>query len=100
MSALRGGQSAGLAARTGNHQSNFVAARLDGTENRLKNPPIWEMWVKNATCREAMYTVGYKAFRLIVNCSSMPIVELAKPYDPRSTGARASTKTRVGAYRP
>jgi hypothetical protein len=36
--ALRGSQSGDLAAGTVNHQPNFLAARLNGTENRHQKP--------------------------------------------------------------
>jgi hypothetical protein len=44
--ALYGGKPNDLAAGTASHQSNFLAARLNGTENPPKQPAIRRMSVK------------------------------------------------------
>ena len=44
--ALCGGKPNDLAAATASHRLNFLAARLDGTENPTKRPPIRRMSVE------------------------------------------------------
>src|SRR6185436_17920823 len=66
---LCGGKPNDLAAGTASYRLNFLAARLDGTENPTKRPPIRRMSVY-------MFEIFHEHFHLPQNIVSQSVYEL------------------------